>query len=76
MDENYGVEENGFTVHEDDKGGVIITETNFAFTNEHIIQLQQQVKPFAESQNHGIELYETTVHFITQIIAQNQSIYL
>jgi len=22
VDENYGVEENGFTVHEDDKGGL------------------------------------------------------
>ena len=41
-----------------------------------MLQLQHQVNPLAESQNHGIELYKTTVHFITQIIEQNQSLYL
>ena len=76
VDENYRVEENGLTAHEEDEGGVIIPETNFALTNEHMLQLQQQINPLAESRNHGIELYETTVHFITQVIEQNQSLYL
>ena len=76
VDENYGVEENGFTVDEGDESGIIIPETNFALIDEHMLQLQQQIDPLAESQNHGIELYETTVHFITQIIEQNHSLYL
>ena len=71
MDENYGIEEDGLTAHEDDEGGVIIPEANFALTDEHMLQLQQQVNPLAESRNHGTELYETTVHFITQTIKQN-----
>ena len=75
VDESYGIEENGFTVHEDE-GGVIIPETNFALLSEHMLQLQQEINPLAQSQNHGIELYETTVYFITQIIEQNQSLYL
>ena len=76
VNENYDVEKDGLTAHEEDEGGVIIPETNFALTNEHMLQLQQQINPLAESRNHGIELYETTVHFITQIIEQNQSLYL
>ena len=69
-------QDGGVSFEGGDEGGVIIPETNFALTDEHMLQLQQQVNPLAESRNHGIALYETTVHFITQIIEQNQSLYL
>ena len=62
VDENYGGEKDGLTTHEEDEGGVTIPETNFALTNEHMLQLQQQVNPLGDSRNYGIELYETTVH--------------
>ena len=62
VDKNYGVEKDRLTAHEEDEGGVIIPESNFALTNEHMLQLQQQVNPLGDTRNHGIELYETTLH--------------
>ena len=53
MRATYGIEENGFTVYEDE-GGVIISETNFPLISEHILQLQQEINPLAQSQNHGV----------------------
>ena len=57
------------TVHKDEGG---VPETNLALISEHMLQIQQDVNSLAQSQNHGIKLYETTVHFITSIIEQNQ----
>ena len=39
VDESCGIEEDGLTAHEDNEGGVIIPETNFALTDEHMLQL-------------------------------------
>ena len=50
------------TVYEDEGG---IPETNLALISEHMLQLQQDFNLLAQNQNHGIELYETTVRFIT-----------
>ena len=68
VDDNYGVEENGFTADEDNEGGIIIPDANFVLIDEYVLQLQQEIDLLAESQNHGIELYEAIVYFITQII--------
>lgn len=71
MDKNHGVEENGFIDHEDDEGGIIIPETNYALVNEHCYNYNRKLIHYiAESQNHGTELYGTIVHFITQTIEQ------
>ena len=75
VNENYGIEEDGLTAHEDDEGGVIIPENNFALTDEHMLQLQQQVNPLAESRNHGIELYEITAFHYTNYRTKSVTVF-
>ena len=70
VDESYGIEENGFTVHEDEGAWCYRWSVNTCYN------CNRKLIPLPQSQNHGIELHETTVHFITQIIEQNQSLYL
>lgn len=61
--DQYGVDEQGL-VASDETDAVVIPENPFGLTEQQMHQLQQQVNPLAPSQNHGIELYESTVEFI------------
>ena len=59
--EDDGIEEEGLT---GDDNAVVIPENQFGLTELEFHQLQAHVNPLAESQNHGIELYERTLEFI------------
>ena len=54
MRATYGIEENEFTVYEDE-WRVIISETNFALISEHVLQLQQEINPLAQNLNHCVD---------------------
>ena len=61
----YGVDEEGLAANEDD--AVVVPENGFNLTDEQFQQLQQSVNPLADSDNHGIELYEETIEFIVNL---------
>ena len=73
---NYGVDlEDGLAGGDSDSEGVAIPQISFRLTDEHFQLLQQEVNPLNDSENHGIELYEKTLHFIYDTVSQNQDIY-
>jgi len=59
----YGIDEEGLALDED-PDAVVIPENTFVLTDEQLQELQQNVDPLNESENHGIELYEQTIQFI------------
>ena len=75
VSENYGVEEDGLLTDETASNGVSIPECSFHLDAEHLQQLQSQVNPLENSENHGIELYEQTLQFIYLIVSQNANLY-
>ena len=74
VDDGYGIDEENVTLDDSD-GTVAVPHGRFALTEEHVQQLQTQVNPIQESENHGIELYEQTLSFIHLIVSQNLQAY-
>ena len=68
-----GMEEQGLVTNDDE--GVEVPECDFFLTEEHFLQLQQTVDPLRSSDNHGIELYEQTLGFISFVVGQNPTVY-
>jgi len=66
VDDNYGVEENGL-LGVDDYSGVEVPEVQFELTAEQLANMQQRVNPLRESDNYGIDLYEETLHFLSNL---------
>ena len=58
-----------------EESGVIVPEGRFALTSDHLYQLQQEVDPLEENENHGIELYDRTLAFIQYVVLQNPLTY-
>ena len=67
------MEEQGLVTNDDE--GVEVPECDFFLTEEHFLQLQQTVDPLRSSDNHGIELYEQTLGFISFVVGQNPTVY-
>ena len=63
--EYYGIEEEELSTSEDDS--VVIPENPFQLSDDQLHELQQLIDPLAESQNHGLELYERTLQYILNI---------
>lgn len=76
MDDGYGIDEENVTLEDSDSTGVTVPRGHFALTEEHLQELQTQVNPIQESDNHGIELYEQTLSFIHFIVSQNPLTYM
>lgn len=74
VDDSYGVDEQGLG-GDDDFEGIEVPECNFALTDNHFMQLQQAVDPLQESNNYGIDLYQSAIEFISRTVQQNQSVY-
>ena len=68
VSESYGIEELGI-VPEEDGEGVEVPQNRLRLQDEHYALLQQQVDRFAHSDNYGIELYEQTVQFISDLVS-------
>ena len=64
--DEYMVDEEGFEV-EEDATEFVVPECSFALTTDNFKQLQVAVNPLSESNNYGIELYENTLHFISNL---------
>ena len=60
--EHYGIEEEGLSTSEDDS--IVIPENPFQLSDDQLHEMQQLIDPLAESQNHGLELYERTLQYI------------
>ena len=72
IDESYGIDEEVLAFEE---SGVTVPEGRFALTSDHLYQLQQEVDPLEENENHGIELYDRTLAFIQYVVLQNPLTY-
>jgi len=66
VEDNYGVEENGL-LGVDDYSGVEVPEVQFELTAEQLANMQQRVNPLRGSDNYGIDLYEETLHFLSNL---------
>lgn len=75
VDDGYGIDEENMTVEDLSETGVTIRQGRFALTEEHLHELQTQVDPLQESENHGIELYEQTLTFIQYVVSHNTQTY-
>ena len=58
-----------------EESGVTVPEGRFSLTSDHLYQLQQEVDPLEENENHGIELYDRTLAFIQYVVLQNPLTY-
>jgi len=67
--------EDGLVGDDSDIERVPIPQVFFQLTDEHLEFLKHNVNPLDDSVNHGIELYERTLHFIYNIVAEHQDIY-
>lgn len=74
VDEFYGVEEEG-PQGDEGSNAVTVPECSFRLTDEHFQQLQQEINPLTDSQNHGIELYERTIGFLDNVVSLNAHLY-
>ena len=63
VDDMYGVDEDG-PEPDDTDGTVSVPEVGFQLNVSDYQRLLSLVNPLAESPNHGIDLYEQTLHFI------------
>lgn len=67
IDNMYGIDED-FPWSPDAEGTVNVAETRVNVTPETSALLQAQINPLAESDNFGIELYESTVRLLQTIL--------
>lgn len=70
----YGVED-GDGVTNMDNGEVVIPQCNFMLQEDHYEELQTSVNSLAESESHGIDLYEATLTFVYNKIRLNPDVY-
>lgn len=75
VDDSYGVDEQGLVVDEDDYVRVEVPQCNFALRDDHFEQLQQHVVPLQQSNSYGIDLYQTTLSFVSTTASQNPLVY-
>jgi len=74
--DSYGVDlEDGLVGDNSDSERVTIPQVSFQLIDKHLELLKHNVNPLDDSVNHGIELYERTLHFIYNIVSEHQDIY-
>ena len=60
VDQSYGIDEEELSPAEDES--VAIPESRFHVPISELVQLQQEINPLAESENYGIEIYESVLN--------------
>ena len=68
VDENYGIEEVGFSSN-DSNETVNISPVGFELSEEHYRHLNATVNPLANSDNFGIDIYQQVMQYIDSIVA-------
>ena len=67
VEENYGTGEDGLPPSSEDYSGVEVPEVGLSLDSEQYMDLRQLVDPLKESNNYGIDVYEETLHFLTNV---------
>ena len=62
-----GTDEDGLPPCFEDFSGVEVPEVGFSLQSEQYTNLLQLVDPLKESNNYGIDVYEETLHFLTNV---------
>lgn len=65
--EDYGIDEDGLPPSTEDHSGVEVPEGGLSLESQQLTNLQQVVDPLRESNNYGIDIYEETLHFLTNL---------
>ena len=68
VDEEYGVEEEGFATGSDD-GAVEVPAITIRLEEDQLAELCQMVDPLSGGDDFGINLYERTVQFVTSVLS-------
>ena len=67
VNDDYGVEEEGLALESEDNE-LEVPGVNVQLIEQQLADLHERVNPLSENDDFGIELYERTVHFITNVI--------
>ena len=67
VNESYGIDPQGPVSVASDRSGVEIPQNSLHFSERDIYMLKQTVDPCAASDNHGIDLYEQTLEYISNL---------
>ena len=65
--DDYGIDEDGLPSSTEDHSGVEVPEGGVSLESQQLADLQQVVDPLRESNNYGIDIYEETLHFLTNL---------
>lgn len=65
VDENYGIDIGGTHHQTDHLNAVVVPENRIRFSDTDTRELKSTINPLAPSDNFGIDLYESTLHFIS-----------
>ena len=67
VDTNYDVDLDG-TLETDDQDGVVVPENRIKFSDQDIRALKLAINPLGSSDNHGVDIYEETLQYISLYI--------
>lgn len=67
VDESYGIDPEGPVSVASDNTGVYVPENTLRFSEQDIYMLKQMIHPCAASEYHGIDLYEKTLQYISNL---------
>lgn len=67
VNEFYGIDSEGPVSIASDSSGIEIPESTISFSDRDIYFLKQTIDPCAPSDNYGIDLYEQTLQFISNL---------
>ena len=67
VNESYGIDPQGPVSVASDRSGVEIPQNTLHFSERDIYMLKQTVDPCAASDNYGIDLYEQTLEYISNL---------
>ena len=70
VDENYGYEEEGIAVPEEDTG-VEVPVVRFHLPDKNYAELQEVVNSLQRSDSYGLDLYENIISFLTGLAVQH-----
>lgn len=69
IDESYGIDPQGPISVASDRSGIEIPQSTLHFSERDIYMLKQTIDPCAASDNYGIDLYEQTLQYISNLNA-------
>lgn len=69
VDGTYGIDYDGPVATNNGDTNVVVPQSTLQFSHSDIASLRQMVDPLAVSEDHGIDLYEQTLHYISSFDA-------